>query len=307
MTDSSVDRLTAVVSDPDEQAANAIAEQLGPLGFDVVKAPGIADVTNAIRSRGRALILAAMKENGTDAAERCREWREATKQCYITFLLGQYRDTDVANAFQAGADDVLVKPVVDVELRTRMARAALTLSLEDMQSRLNGEAILLSEIAARSPLHSRRYLQDQLGNEVYRARRFAHALALILIEVVGTPADERAIRHFGEFLRRYVRDHVDWVARYTDRTYALVLPETTLLGAVRAAHRLRSILSHAAQPAADLPASLRVSIGVTALDEVTNALVPDTQALMDSAEGYLREAIRTGPDRIIAGRPQLPH
>ena len=307
MTDSSEDRWTAIVSDPDEGATNAIAEQLGPLGFDVVKESRIEDVGAAARRHGRGLILASMKENGTGATERCREWRDLAKQCYITFLLNEYRDTDVASAFRAGADDVLVKPLVNIELCTRMARAVRSLSMEELQNQRDGEAILLSEIAVRSPMHSRRYFQDQLGNEVDRARRFAHALALILVEVVGVPPDERLIRHFGEFLHRYVRVHVDWVARYTDRSFALVLPETTLLGAVRAAHRLRSILSKAALPAAGQPQKLRVSFGVSALDEVSATLLPDTQTLMDSAEAYLREAVRTGPDRIIAGRPQHPH
>lgn len=307
VANSSEDRWTAIVSDPDEQAANSIAEQLRPLGLDVVKEPRIEAVGAAVRNHGRALILVAMKDSGAGAAERCREWRELARRCYITFLLEQYRDTDVAHAFNSGADDVLVKPVVDIELCTRLTRAAAALSAEDTIARLNGEAVLLAEIAVRAPMHSRRYLEDQLGNEVDRARRFAHALALILIEVVGTPHDERLIRHFGEFLHRYVRVHVDWVARYTDRSFALVLPETTLLGAVRAAYRLRGILQKTALPAAGLPHKMRVSFGVSALDEVSATLLPDTQALMDSAEAYLREAVRSGADRIIAGRPELPH
>lgn len=307
VTDSSVDRWAAIVSDPDEQSANRIAEQLQPLGFDVVEEPRIEAVGAAVERHGRALILVAIQDDGADVAARCREWRELAKQCYITFLLPQYRDTEVARAFQSGADDVLVKPVVDVELCARMTRATQALSMEELQAQLNGEAILLSEIAVRSPMHSRTYLQVQLGNEVDRARRFAHALAVILIEVVGTPPDERLIRHFGEFLHRYVRVHVDWVARYGDRSFALVLPETTLLGAVRAAYRLRGILNKSPLPAAGLPSKVRVNFGVSALDEVSATLLPDTQTLMDSAEACLREAIRTGPDRIIAGRPQRPH
>ena len=52
MTDSSEDRWTAIVSDPDEGATNAIAEQLGPLGFDVVKESRIEDVGAAARRHG---------------------------------------------------------------------------------------------------------------------------------------------------------------------------------------------------------------------------------------------------------------
>jgi diguanylate cyclase (GGDEF)-like protein len=302
-----VDRWVAIVSDPDSQASTAIEGLLARLGFEVEPTPRLEDVTTALRHHRRALVLAVMPYGAERIAEQCQEWREAAQQCYVTLLLEQYRNQDVAAAFEGGADDVIVKPVIPAELHTRLTRAVQAMLLEDYRVRLNGEAILLSEISVRSRLHSRRYLQDQLGNEMDRARRFAHALALILVEVIGTRPDERLLRNFGVLLNRYVRVHVDWVARYTERSFALVLPETTLLGAVRAAHRLRAVLSESALLAAGLPPELHVSFGVSALDEVSATDLPGTKTLMDSAEAYLREAVRGGPDRIIAGRPQLPH
>lgn len=307
MTESSADRWAAIVLDPDRSSASAIEGLLGPLGFAVVAAPRPEDVGLALRQHARALILAAMPEGRNGVVEWCQEWHHAAKQCYVTLLLERYDPADVALAFESGADDVLVKPVIGAELRTRMTRAVQSLLLEDYRDRLNSEAILLSEIAVRSRLHSRRYLQDQLGHEVDRARRFAHALALILVEVIGTRPDERLLRNFGMFLNRFVRVHVDWVARYTDRSFALVLPETTLLGAVRAAHRLRGLLNETALQAAGLPGHIKVGFGVSALDEVSAADLPDTRLLMESAEAFLREAVRTGSDRIIAGRPEVTH
>lgn len=307
MTEASADRWVAIVWDPDPQATNAAEGLLARLGFEVETAPRLEDVTEAVRRHRRALVLAAMPPDADAMARQCQEWRVAAQQCYVTVLLNDYRDADVAAAFECGADDVIVKPVIPIELRTRLTRAVQAMLLDDYRARLNGEAILLSEISVRSRLHSRRYLQDQLGNEMDRARRFAHALALILVEVVGTRPDERLLRNFGVFLNRYVRVHVDWVARYTERSFALVLPETTLLGAVRAAHRLRAVLSESALLAAGLPAGLHVSFGVSALDEVSATDVPGTRTLMEAAETYLREAVRNGPDQIIAGRPQLPH
>ncbi|MGE0030838.1 MAG: diguanylate cyclase [Steroidobacteraceae bacterium] len=307
MTEANADRWVAIVSDPDRQASSAIEGLLDPLGFEIVAAPYAEDVTAAVQHHRRALILAAMPDDGDRMAEQCQQWHEVAKQCYVTVLLERYCDKDVATAFESGADDVMVKPVIPAELRARMTRAVQVMLHEDYRARLSGEAVLLSEISVRSPLHSRRYLQEQLGNEMDRAKRFAHALALILVEVVGTRPDERLLRNFGVFLNSYVRVHVDWVARYTDRTFALVLPETTLLGAVRAAHRLRAILNESALRAAGLPSQLNVSFGVSAVDEVSAAELPDTATLMTSAEVYLQEAVRTGPDRIIAGRPQITH
>lgn len=307
MTDSRADRWVAIVSDPDAGSTKALDGQLRQLGFEVVVVPRAEDVADTLRRHGRALILAALPDSGGTIIERCQEWRSVSQRCYVSLLHDGYDAARIAQSFESGADDVMVKPVVEAEMRTRLTRAVHTLLLEDYRERLNGEAVLLSEISVRSRLHSRRYLHDQLGNEMDRARRFAHALALILVQVVATRADERLLRNFGVFLNGFVRAHVDWVARYTERTFALVLPETQLLGAVRAAHRLRSLVNQSALLSAGLPPELKVSIGVSALDAVSASELTDTRHLMEAAESYLREAVHSGPDRIIAGKPQLAH
>ena len=308
MKDLELNHWTTIVSDPDSRTATELGEQLGPLGFNVLEVPRLDDVSAAIGNQGRALILAALPDDSQgDAAKWCREWREGRKQCYVAYLLGRYRRTDVAAAFEAGADDVLVKPIVAVELRTRLERVVRTRALEEYRERLTGEEILFSEITARSPLHSRRYLQAQLGNEVDRARRFSHALAVMLVEVIGTRSDERLLRPLGVFLNNFVRAHVDWVARYTERTFALVLPETTLLGAMGAAHRLRRALTEATLASAGLPVKLKFSFGVSGLDQVSTMDLPDTKVLMDSAEAFLFQAVRSGTNQIIGGHPQTAH
>lgn len=307
MTQSPSGRWAAIVSDPDRDSTGDVESHLGRLGFDVVPVPGMAEVAAAVRIHDRAVILAAAPENWAPATQWCRDWREGAKQCYITFVLNKYRDADVAAAFESGADDVLVKPVIPVELRTRLERAVRTLALEEYREHLNGEAVLLSEISAGARLHSRRYLQAQLGSELDRARRFSHALAVILTEVTNTRSDERLLRSLGVFLNNFVRAHVDWVARYSERSFALVLPETNLFGAVRAAHRLRAALTQATLASAGLPKQLKLSFGVSALDQVSAMELPDTKVLMDSAEAYLLEAVRSGPDRIVGGHPQSMH
>lgn len=307
MTNPTPDRWAAIISDSDRRSTDEIEGLLTPLGFDVVPVPDPEDIRSAVSAQGRALILAAPPDDWSRASQWCRDWRESAKQCHITFLLKSYRDMDVAAAFENGADDVFVKPVVAVELRTRLERAVRTLVLEEYRENLNGEAILLSEIAARTSMHSRRYLQAQLANELDRARRFSHALAVILTEVTSTRSDERLLRSLGVLLNNFVRTHVDWVARYSDRTFALVLPETTLLGAVRAAHRLRAALTQATLASAGLPKQLKLSFGVSALDQVSAMDLSDTKMLMESAEAYLLEAVRSGPDRIVGGHPQTTH
>src|SRR5262249_23646214 len=116
---------------------------------------------------------------------------------------------------------------------------------------------------------------------------------------------ERAMRSFGQVLSRLCRSRVDWIARLGDRSYAVVLPETDLSGALSAAGRLQSELS--VRDKAVSNDALVINLGVTAV-RGDNGGVIDTavpELLLDAAGEYLPEAIRKGPGQVAGG--PAPH
>jgi len=112
----------------------------------------------------------------------------------------------------------------------------------------------LSQMASTdelTQLANRRRFTEALRRELGRARRTGLPLSLVLIDVdhlkkvndtFGHPAGDAAIRHVAAALKEGRRD-TDVVARFGGEEFALLLPGTDHLGAVKAAERVRARLS----------------------------------------------------------------
>jgi diguanylate cyclase (GGDEF)-like protein len=114
--------------------------------------------------------------------------------------------------------------------------------------------LALSQMASTdelTQLANRRRFTEALRRELGRARRTGLPLSLVLVDVdhlkkvndtFGHPAGDAAIRHVAAALREGRRD-TDVVARFGGEEFALLLPGTDHVGAIKAAERVRVRLS----------------------------------------------------------------
>jgi diguanylate cyclase (GGDEF)-like protein/excisionase family DNA binding protein len=91
-----------------------------------------------------------------------------------------------------------------------------------------------------------------LAQEIERALRHQHALALLLFDIddlakinreQGWGVGDRILERMGILARRFFRTH-DWVARHGDDAIAVLLPETTVDQAAALAVRFREMVQH---------------------------------------------------------------
>jgi diguanylate cyclase (GGDEF)-like protein len=150
---------------------------LGPRGMDVCGDRPGEDVLVAIEREDPDLVLLAAGATGDSAVDLCRALR-MTPRWEMVPILFVTRTPDVdarLAAFEAGADDWLLEPVIPQELvarvQVRLDRAQLQRERADRDS-LTG-------------LPNRRVFLEQLAARLSEARRRRSSLALVLLDVDG--------------------------------------------------------------------------------------------------------------------------
>ena len=139
----------------------------------------------------------------------------------------------------------------------------------------------------RDTRHDVQLLDRRLQEEFERARRYSLSFSLVLLDVeagggtLSTEAGEDLRREVGVRLRRELR-LPDFVSRYDQDEFAIVLPETGSQGARRSVTRMRERLGVlAAEPgAAERPS---FSAGIVSFPHAAAAQPDDMYALVEAA------------------------
>ncbi len=153
-------------------------------------------------------------------------------------------------------------------------------------------------------LYNFRYFQDRLVSEVRRAARYETPLSLLMIDADdfkafndtrGHLAGNMALRRLASVLRRAVRE-VDVATRYGGEEFAILLPSTPKLAALKLGEKLRAAIEKAAigrdEQRPGRP--LTVSIGVASLPgDAANA-----EELVDRADRALYIAKSMGKNCV---------
>jgi len=165
-------------------------------------------------------------------------------------------------------------------------------------SDLHAQVFELSLTDALTGIYNRRYFDLFLSNEVERSRRFERDLAIIIIDIdyfkkyndsFGHPAGDRALKFVVMCLQKGHRS-ADVLTRVGGEEFALILPETGLVGALEVAERIRATMI----VSSDLKHRLTLSMGISTLHG--NEIEADV--LIQQADLALYEAKRTGRNRI---------
>jgi len=152
-------------------------------------------------------------------------------------------------------------------------------------------------------LANRRHSEERLLAEVARSERYETPLAVVLSDIdefkaandtYGHAFGDLVLQRFAHVLRETLRD-IDVSSRWGGEEFLIVLPGTTLEGAVEAAERIRTAFAALELAAGDATARMTASFGVASFVAGVDAL-----ELVRAADEALYEAKRRGKNRVRA-------
>jgi diguanylate cyclase (GGDEF)-like protein len=151
-------------------------------------------------------------------------------------------------------------------------------------------------------LRNRRYVADQLPQEIKRAKRHGRPLCVAMCDIDHFKSVNDDYSHaFGDdVLRRIAKVFLstaresDTVSRYGGEEFLVILPDTDLAGAEVLAERIRAAVSELVF--GEVAPGLRVSMSI-GIAQLTPGR--DERELLAEADARLYEAKRSGRDRIV--------
>lgn len=177
-----------------------------------------------------------------------------------------------------------------------------------------GLAILISRLYSEletnvvedsaSGLFNLHYFQHQVRQEMSRARRYSLNVCLVFFEIDDYEGYiKRNGRYMGDFIlsdigniaKRNTRE-VDTAARYAENMFAVLLPETRRLGAMRLAERIRKVMDEYPFPSRERKEVERLTVCVGVSSYPANA--DNEQEIINKALAALTAAKAEGPNNV---------
>jgi len=244
------------------------------------------------------------------------------KKIPVVVLSGQIGSGIKANAFALGANDFLSKVPDKAELlarlryhgRSYLARQQrdtvcekLKITVKDLRIR-NRELKRLSSVDGLTGIANRRHLDDYLSAEWSRACRTGSVLSLILVDIdyfkdyndaYGHLMGDQCLKQVATALSGVISRGGDLLARFGGEEFVLVLPMTSLEGAVILANKLCKKIYALRIPhvGSDIADRLTISVGISALVPKTSQIKDDLLAQADQAL-YIAKGL--GRNQVVA-------
>lgn len=182
----------------------------------------------------------------------------------------------------------------------------LTEVFNGMVGRLREGREQLEKLLVTDPLteiSNRRHLMETLESETHRATRLETSFAILMADVDrfkdfndthGHMAGDEALKAVAAVLQESTRG-IDHVARYGGEEFLVMLPDTDIDGAIRAAERIRERLAKRFVAVGKQSVTVTLSTGVAEFPADGDS----PEALIASADAALYQAKGGGRDQVV--------
>ncbi len=241
-----------------------------------------------------------------DGVELCRRIRRAgsgSSYSYIILLTGKDAQKDMLEAMQAGADDYLVKPFDERELRARLLVGKRIIGIHEQLVSARESMRYAATHDSLTGLMNRGETLDFLKRELARAERSKRPLSVILADVdhfkvvndtLGHLYGDEALKEVARRLRSKLRVY-DGVGRYGGEEFLMILTECDLMAALTKADELRVCVGTDPIASSHMSKNITVSMGIAVS---TDHPAGDMDSILSQADRNLYAAKQNGRNRV---------
>lgn len=296
---SSEKRPTILVVDDEPLYLELIADILGEDFRILVAEEGMAGMQIAANSVPQLILLDLMMPviDGFEVY-RCLKADPRTRDIPVIFITGIGDVATETKGLRMGAVDYINKPINPDLVK---ARVNTQINLKLMRDQL----VMLAATDGLTGLRNRFHFDGMLAYEYARHLRSGEELAIIMLDIdnfkafndtYGHIGGDECLREIAKAMTKTVSRCTDLVARYGGEEFAVLMPDTSLRGAVIIAERVRTAIDNLELPQQNAPAGhVTASLGVVSGSFLKGTSIVD---VLTEADIQLYRAKAGGRNRV---------
>jgi diguanylate cyclase (GGDEF)-like protein len=242
---------------------------------------------------------------GLGGVDLCRALRARKSDTYTYVILITARDDPESMhvGLEAGADDLLAKPVAPEELRARLRAGHRIVELQARLAAARDEQRRLADRDGLTGVSSRRRVVEALERSLSERAAGDTELSLAMLDLDrfreindehGPLVGDRVLRAVCERVQRVLR-RTDVFGRYGGDEFLAVLPDTSGREAIEVARRIGEAIAGQPVECGELSLRISASIGIASADGEPT----DREELIKRADRALSRAKRAGGSGAI--------
>lgn len=295
-----------LVLDKDLMERTVVQQVLQYNGHEIVSAEDSQTALRMLEGDEIRLVLADRSTTDIDETGFIHQVRRGDRpyHIYILLITPKVKEGDITNP-RTGVDDTLHKPIVPLELKTRVQIAERILRLGDNLQHAKAALETLSMLDPTTNILNKNAFLTFSRGELERARRAQAPLSMIAVEIENLASLKE---HYGrttandlltltaQGIREKSRPY-DGLGRYAENTFLLILPGILAEDAERIADRiLKGILNNDITLLDGTPVDHTLNVGVVGLSYISAST--GVEALIERAEETLAQARRQGGNQV---------
>ncbi len=317
--ESSVLRVLAVDDDP--TTLRLLERVLTRAGHQVVTAKNGKEALGMALQTNPQIVITDWMMPEMDGIELCKALRRfgSGRNLYVLILTAQEDEDHLVEAFEAGADDYVTKPLKPRLLNARIRGGQRVVQLQEQVERdkrtqreqvtkmavLNRKLHAAAKADALTDLPNRRYAMERLEKEWANSSRSHSPFSVIMLDVdhfkrindtYGHDVGDVVLQSTAKAITRALR-RGDVCARMGGEEFLVICPQTDAVGAHQVAERIRQTVEENQVAVRDFEGNVTMSLGVAVRDAGVSSInvllrVSDEAVYLAKAEG--RNCVRMG-------------